>query len=155
MLLWASPALNFFTLSPSNTNLCPQSPLALPKLSSNILLTAFSKWFLNRLLAFSDTAPVYLKFVIVFIVIIYMWDQSHLRGLKKMNKSKNIISFQLLCVLGFQNYHFTLKGWNESLGHFDADPESRLHLPSGITVLLYFRDAYASPQSTQMLHGLV
>lgn len=40
-----------------------------------------------------------------------------------MNKSKIIIYFQLLCVLHFQNYHFTLKGLDESSGHFDSDPE--------------------------------
>lgn len=55
-----------------------------------------------------------------------------------MNKSKIIICFQLLCVLHFQNCHFTLKGLDEISGHFDSDPESRLHLPSGVTVLAYF-----------------
>lgn len=147
MLYWVSPAVKFYTVSPSDINLCPQSPLALPKLSNSILLTAFSKQFLNRLLAFSDMAPVYPKFVIAYM---YLYVGSAIpERIKKTNKSTNVFSFQLLRALGFQNYRFTLKGEMTQ-----ADPESRLHLSSGVTVLMCFRAACASPQSTQITPGL-
>ena len=151
MLFRASPAVKFYTMPPSDINLRPQSWLAIPKVSDNLLLAAFSKQLLSKLSAFSDMAQVYPKFVIVYI---YLWDQTYLKGLKKQTKVQK--SFQLLLALCFQNYHLLHpEGVRWILGHLDVDPESRLQLPSGVTVLICFRAACPSPQSTQIVHGLL